>query len=216
MALLAGHRRVQTDEGKAGYVMVEYHAFVPFLLIVAAGTLFALLALVNIVILMAGKTSITLLFFVHVAAMAVLAGDVLVRTLQWKFGVLVVGESSTTPFAAVMTVLAFAAVAPGVLVIVPVTLIAGGAQLDTVQFSGMANIAPNTGVGAGQLEFGIPVVIEDEFFPFLLVVALPALLAIASRVDVIDAVARHAFCRHILITLIGMAAVARSFLVLAT
>ena len=89
MALLAGHSRVQTDKWKAGYVMVEYHAFVPFLLIVAAGALFTLLALVNIVILMAGKTGCAIPLLVGIAAMAVLAGDVLMGAFQWKFGILV-------------------------------------------------------------------------------------------------------------------------------
>ena len=70
MAFLAGYRRVETDEGKAGHVMVEDHPFVPFLLVVAAGALLAFLALMNIVILMAGKTGITTLFLVQVATMA--------------------------------------------------------------------------------------------------------------------------------------------------
>ena len=81
MALLAGYRRMKTDEGEVGQVMVEHYVLVPFLLIVAAGTLFALLTLVNVVILMAGKTGVTSLFLVQVAAMAVLTGNVLVCTL---------------------------------------------------------------------------------------------------------------------------------------
>ena len=89
MALLARHRRVESDEGKAGYVMVKYHALTPFLLIVAAGTLFAFLALVYIVILMAGKTGCAIPLLVGIAAMAVLAGDVLMGAFQWKFGILV-------------------------------------------------------------------------------------------------------------------------------
>ena len=64
MTLFAGHRRVKTDEGKVGNVMVENHVFIPFLFVVAAGTLFTLFALVNVIILMAGKTGVSPLFFV--------------------------------------------------------------------------------------------------------------------------------------------------------
>ena len=81
MTLFTRHRCVETDKGKAGHVMVEYYVLVPFLLVVAAGTLFALLALVNVIILMAGKTGVTPLIFFQVAAMAVLTCNVLVRTL---------------------------------------------------------------------------------------------------------------------------------------
>ena len=125
------------------------------------------------------------------------------------------GEGGTTPFAATMTVLALPAVTSGMLVIVLVAVIAGGTQFDAVQFTGMTGVAPYAGVGAGQLELRIPIVIEDELFPFLLVVALSALLAIAPRVNVIDAVASYAFRRDVFIALIGMAAVATRILVLA-
>ena len=48
-----------------------------------------------------------------------------------------------------MTISAFAAVAPGMFVIVLMTVIAGRPQLDAVQFTGMAGVASYAGVGAG-------------------------------------------------------------------
>ena len=59
--------------------------------------------------------------------MAVLTSNILVCTFQWKLGVLVVRKGGTTPFAATMTVIALAAVASGMLVIMLVTVVAGGA-----------------------------------------------------------------------------------------
>ena len=57
--------------------------------------------------------------------------------------------------------------------------------------------------------------IENKPFPFLLVMALLALLAVAAGMHVIYAMAGHAFRGQIFIAFIGMAAVAGSFLVLA-
>lgn len=58
--------------------------------------------------------------------------------------------------------------------------------------------------------------IENDLFPFLCIVAFSAFITITSAVHVIDVMARHALLRQILITLIGMAAVARRFFVLAS
>ena len=132
MALLTGYSRVQSDEGEVGHIMVEHYVIIPFALVMAAGTLLAFLAFMYVVILMAGKTGVTPFFLIQVAAMAVLTSYVLMRTLQWKLSVLVVGEGGTTPFAAAMTISAFAAVAPGMFVIVLMTVIAGRPQLDAV------------------------------------------------------------------------------------
>ena len=45
--------------------------------------------------------------------------------------------------------------------------------------------------------------IENKPFPFLLVMALLALLAVAAGMHVIDAMAGHALRRQILVTFIG-------------
>ena len=75
MALLAGYRPVQADEGEAGQVMIEDDALIPLLLVMAACTTLAFLALMNVVVFVAGEAAGAFLFLNGVAAMAVLAGD---------------------------------------------------------------------------------------------------------------------------------------------
>ena len=215
MAFFARYGGMQSDERKTRHVMIKNHAFVPFLLVMAARTFLAFLAFVYVIAFMAGKTGIAPLFLVQVAAMTILAGDVLVGALQGELGVLVMGESGMFPLAGGVTAVAFAAVAAGMLVVMLVTVVALGAQLYAIKFAGMTGFAANGDVGAGQFEFSILVVIEYNLLPFPLVMALPAFIAVASRVHVIYAMAGHAFRGQIFIAFIGMAAVAGSFLVLA-
>jgi len=81
MTFLARHGGMQADERKAGHVMVEDHALVPLLFAMAAGAFFTFLALMYVVAFMTGKAGIASLLLVQIAAMAVLAGDVLMGTL---------------------------------------------------------------------------------------------------------------------------------------
>ena len=54
MAFLAGYRRVETDEGKAGYVMIKYHPRIPLPLVMAAFATLAFLAFVHVIVFVAG------------------------------------------------------------------------------------------------------------------------------------------------------------------
>jgi len=90
MAFLAGYRRVEADEGKAGYVMIKYHSLIPLLLVMAAFATLAFLAFVHVIVLVAGEAVGTIFFLLGFAAVAGLAGDVFVCTLERKFGVFVV------------------------------------------------------------------------------------------------------------------------------
>ena len=81
MTFFARYGGMQADEREAGHVMIEDHAFVPYLFVVATGALFAFLAFVHVVVLVAGKTGITTLFLVQVATMAILAGNIFMRAL---------------------------------------------------------------------------------------------------------------------------------------
>lgn len=119
------------------------------------------------------------------------------------------------PVTRAVTAVALVAVTPGMLVIVLVAVITGGAQFNAIELAGMADVTAYGAVGAGQLEFRILVMIEEEFFPFSFVMALFALVAIAPGVHVIDAVTGHAFRRQILVTLIGVTAVAGRLFVFA-
>ena len=81
MTFLARNGGMQADEREAGHVMVEDHALVPLLFVMATGAYFTFLALMYVVAFMTGKTSITPLLLIQIAAMAILAGDVLVGAL---------------------------------------------------------------------------------------------------------------------------------------
>ena len=140
---------MQADEREMRHVMVEDDALVPFLLIVAARALLAFLALVDVVIFMAGKTGVTSLLLVQIAAMAVLAGNFFMSALQGELGVLVMGKSSMLPLTGGVTAVAFAAVTAGMLVVMLVTFVTLGAQLYAVKLAGMTGIAAYGGVGAG-------------------------------------------------------------------
>ena len=215
MAFLARHGGMQTDERETRHVMVEDDALVPFLLIVTARALLSFLALVDVIIFMAGKTGIASLLLVQITAMAVLAGHFFVGTLQKKLSILIVGEGGVLPFAGTVTAVALAAVAAGMLVVVLMTVITGSSQFNAVKLAGMAGITADGGVGAAQFEFSIPIMVEGEGLPFPFVMALLALLAIAPGMDIVDAVAGNTFGRQIFVALIWMATVAGSFLVLA-
>jgi hypothetical protein len=103
------------------------------------------------------------------------------------------GEGGMFPLAGIVTAIAFAAIAAGMLVVMLVTIVTGGTQLDTVKLAGMTGIAAYGGMGTGQLEFCILVMIEEQLLPFPFVMALLAFLAVAAGMNVIDAVAGYAF-----------------------
>jgi len=90
MAFLAGHRRVEADEGKAGYVMIKYHPLIPLPLVMAAFATLAFLAFVHVIVFVAGEAGGAIFFLLGFTAVADLAGDVFVCTLERKFGVFVV------------------------------------------------------------------------------------------------------------------------------
>jgi hypothetical protein len=119
------------------------------------------------------------------------------------------------PVAGAMAGFALAAVATGVLIIVPVAIVTSSTQLDPVKLAGMAGIAMYGTVGTRQFEFRILVVVEDEFLPFLFVMAFFAFLAVAPCMDVIYTVTGHTFPGQIFISLVGMAAITCRLLVLA-
>lgn len=79
----------------------------------------------------------------------------------------------------------------------------------------MTGIAAYGGMGAGKLEFSVFVMIENERFPFPLVMALLALPAVAPGMHVINTMAGHTFRSQIFVVFIGVATIAGGFLVLA-
>ena len=79
MALLTGYRSMETDKRKTGQIMIEDHALVPFLFIMATCTTFTFFTLMDVICLMTGEASITFLFLVQIAPMAILTRNILMR-----------------------------------------------------------------------------------------------------------------------------------------
>ena len=120
-----------------------------------------------------------------------------------------------TPVTAAMAAVALAAIATGMLVIVLVAVETSTTKLDAVELAGMAGVAVYGAVSARQFKLCILVMVEDEPFPFLLVMTFFAFLTIATAMNVIDAVASYAFPGKIFVAFVWVAAVASSFFVLA-
>jgi len=91
-----------------------------------------------------------------------------------------VREGRVPPIVAAVATVAFATVAAGMLVVVLVAVITSSAKLDAIELARMAGIAMNGGMGACQFEISIPVMVKDQLFPFLFVVALLAFVAITA------------------------------------
>ena len=112
--------------------------------------------------------------------------------------------------------MALATVTACMFVVVFMAVVAGGAELDTVKLAGMTGVAMYVGMFARQLEFRIPVVVEDKGFPFVCVMTLSAFFAVASAVNIVNTVAGYTFSSQVFIALIGVATIACGFLMFAT
>jgi len=103
---------------------------------------------VHVVIFVAGEAGGTIFFLLGVAAVAIVAGDVFVCTLEREFGVFIVRKGSMAPFAIAMATTTFAPVASGMLVIMLMAVKTSFAQLDSVELASMAGVACHRFMGA--------------------------------------------------------------------
>src|SRR5262245_15462584 len=176
MAGLAGDGRVQANEGKAGQVMVEGHRLAPAGLLVAALAGGPELALVGIILAVAGGAVGGQPVAPGVAGVAAFTGELGMAAAQGKPRRLVVVEADGRPFGGCMAGLAAAAVAPRMLVLQAVTGAAAGGQT-LVALAGVALGAGNRLVGGHQRELGLAVVEGFHPPPGLLPVTAFALFA---------------------------------------
>src|SRR5262245_2609711 len=151
MAGLAGDGGVQTDEGKARQVMVKGHRLTPARLLVTGLAGGPELALVGIVLAVAGGAVGGEPLAAGVAGVAAFAGELGVAPAQGKPRRLVVVEADGCPFGGRMAGLAGAAVAARMLVLQAVTGAAGGCQT-LIALAGVALGAGHLLVGGHQLE----------------------------------------------------------------
>ena len=125
------------------------------------------------------------------------------------------GEFGVLPIARAMAIATFTAVTPGMFVIMLMAVKTGGAEFHSVKLASMTDVAADVGMGTGQFEFCVLVVIENDLLPFLFVMARPAFVAIAAIMHIVNAMACYAFPRQIFVTLVGMAAIAARFFMFA-
>ncbi|MDX8411614.1 MAG: hypothetical protein R8K46_07090 [Mariprofundaceae bacterium] len=190
--------------------MVENDFVAPVGFIVATGALLSLLALVNVILLMAGITAADLLFLLlHLlrndTLVAALAIDLFMFAPKFEIGFIMV-EFCFFPLFWRMAGLTLVAKAAFMLIIIFVAVEAFLAALRLINITlGMTAEAGGFFVAAGQLEFGF-VMIEHHVLPVLLSMAILAFLAKSTTVHVVNLMASETGGGDILVQLIRVAA----------
>lgn len=114
---LAGNGRMQPDERKPRQSVIKLHLGIPRLFIVAAGTVFALLPFVHVILRMAGHTVHCRFLHRHARFVTCRTLQSPVRSLEGKPGLRIMVKGRLLPAAGGMATLARRAVRPLVLVI---------------------------------------------------------------------------------------------------
>jgi len=174
MAGLAGDGGVQADQGKACQIMVKGHRLAPARLLVTALAGSPQLALVGIILAVAGGAIGGQPHAPGIAGMAAFTGELGMAAAQGKPRRLVVVEADGRPFGWRMAGLAGAAIAPRMLVLKAVAGAAAGGQA-LVALTGMALGAGDLLVGAHQHKLRLAVVEGFHAPPGLLAVTAFAL-----------------------------------------
>ena len=128
MASFAGDHGMQSDQWKAGQIMVEGDLLAPTRFSVTLSAIAAQLAMVSIVLAMAGNTRHRQLVAIEVSRVAALAGNRRVTAAQRKFGRRVVVEADRRPLCRRMARIAAVAVPSRMLVLQTVAGDAGSRQ----------------------------------------------------------------------------------------
>lgn len=167
----AGQRVVQTDQREFGQAVVEGELLFParFGMTFFAGVaLLPLVYVVGAVAADAGRRQLWHFFArttANTAAMAAVAGHILVLAFQRKIGVAGVIEFAVLPRRLAVALLAFTAIIAFVYVVATMAVDAGRAQLHFELALFVAAVAVGFGVTAAQRKMGVTVVIEADFFP---------------------------------------------------
>ena len=213
MASFAGNYGMQSDQWKAGQIMVEGDFLTPARFLVALPAIAAQLAMVSIVLAVAGDTRHGQLVAIEVARVAALAGDRRVTAAQRKPGRLVVVEVDRRPLCRRMARLAAIAVPSPMLVLLAVAGDAGSRQT-LVALADMAFRTGDIAVRAQQGEPRLGVIVGLDLTPGFLPVTALARRAESSLVRVIALVAvEAASSRFAVLLALRMTAVAADPLV---
>src|SRR5215475_1066728 len=185
VAAFAGHGGVQSDQGEMGQVVVEGHCLAPTGLLVTGLAGRPKLALVRVVLAMAGDASGRQPVAPGIGGVAALAGELGVAAAQGEPRLVVV-EADIGPLAGRMAGFAGTAVAPGVLVLERMAGNAGGGE-PGIAFPGVALGAGHLLVGADQRKPRLGVVEGLHALPGLLAVTAFALVAQPTLVRIAGA-----------------------------
>ena len=111
---LAKHKAMQTDQRKAGLVMIEINLLPPAALIVAGIAFGALLALMRIVLFVAGEAGRRQLLAIKVPLVARVTLGLRMLAQEGELRLPVMVEMDDVPFLRTMAVIAFGPIAPAV------------------------------------------------------------------------------------------------------
>jgi hypothetical protein len=135
----------------------------------------------------------------------------LVSALEWKLGVLVMIEPGLEPTAFIMALLALFAAASLMYIVQFMAAVTASVLLGFrfrpfgVVVAGMALVATNLLVFSLETEFGVFVVVEFDFVPFLFAVTVLALLPETILVNVFYRMTGSASFRRVLVFVFDMA-----------
>lgn len=205
MTVLAGHQRMQTEQGKAGEVVIETDPAVPARSIVTTRAILTETTLVDIVDAMAtlavlghGTLDVTALVTGH-------AMDLAVTSEQGIVGIAVMTESRPLPAFLVVTVGTLAAETTLVTILAFMTANACRLEFLVVEWAGVTGRTADATMPPVQGVIGIATMIEADITPAAFIVAVGALVAELTMMTIIDGMAGDAATVDLVETAIGVA-----------
>ena len=213
MARLASGNAVDADQRKTGDIVFKEDSLIPGIFIVAIATVLPQLLFVDVHCLMAVITGDIFQGVHRRSAMTGGADQILMLPPKRERGVFVMIETGLFPALHVMALLALLTVASLMLVILFMASKTALLQLLGEWTLGMTGIALDRFMSPFEGKFGVFVMVKNQLFPVMTIVALFAFLLIASVVHVIDEVTAIAILWRILVVFIGVAEFAVDLLV---
>ena len=217
VTFLAGDYRMQSKKGKSRQVVIEGDLLPPARFVVTALAVAAQLAVMRVILAMAGDARHRELVAIEVARVAALARDLRVTAAQRKLGCLIVVEADRRPLFGSVAGLAIGAISTSVFVL---QTMAGDARPGEILVSlpHMAYRARDLGVRADEGEPGFAVVEPFNLAPGLLAVTGIALFTQSTLVGIIALVTVKAApgrfaVFHVLARVLDVAALAACSLV---
>jgi hypothetical protein len=215
VAQLTGSHTVDADEWKTGNVMFKKDLLIPRLFVMAIAAVLTQVLLMHIDRPVTVDTDCIFQGIHRGGAMTGAANQIRVLPLEGEVGIFVMIEIGLLPTLHIVALLTFLAVAPFMLVILFMAGITGFLRFLLKGSLDMAAIALHCFVLALEWKFGVLVVVEDQFFPFVAAMTFLALVSMAPVMHVVDQVAAIAILWSVFVMLIGMTQLTVGLLMLA-